>query len=119
MMSLTGLELVCVMLFVGLVMHVCSMKFQAGAGATLGRTLWGMLGLGAFGFQLQEVPQGKRIITTTRSHSNKLVTDTVQAMDPHEVIRVGGAGNKVCDMACCVILSFILSHWKVLNEQHE
>lgn len=66
-----------------------------GAGATLGRTLWGVLGLGAFGFQLQEVPDGKRIITTTRSHSNKLVIDTVQAMEPHDVIRVGGAGNKV------------------------
>lgn len=66
-----------------------------GAGAALGRTLWGVLGLGAFGFQLQEVPDGKRIITTTRSHSNKLVTCAVQAMDPHDVIKVGGAGNKV------------------------
>ncbi|KAI5090695.1 3'(2'),5'-bisphosphate nucleotidase 1, partial [Silurus meridionalis] len=73
-------------------------NYQAGAGATLGRTLWGMLGLGAFGFQLQEVPEGKRIITTTRSHSNKLVTDTVQAMEPHEVIRVGGAGNKIIQL---------------------
>lgn len=78
-------------------MHIRTVKFQAGAGATLGRTLWGMLGLGAFGFQLQEVPEGKRIITTTRSHSNKLVTDAVQAMDPHDVIKVGGAGNKVRD----------------------
>lgn len=77
-------------------MHLFIVKFQAGPGATLGRTLWGMLGLGSFGFQLQEVPEGKRIITTTRSHSNKLVTDAVQAMDPHDVIKVGGAGNKVC-----------------------
>lgn len=68
---------------------------QLGEGAHLGRTMWGMLGVGAFGFQLQEVPGGKRIITTTRSHSNKLVTDCVDAMEPHEVIRVGGAGNKV------------------------
>ncbi|XP_026779241.2 3'(2'),5'-bisphosphate nucleotidase 1 isoform X3 [Pangasianodon hypophthalmus] len=73
-------------------------NYQAGAGATLGRTLWGILGLGAFGFQLQEVPEGKRIITTTRSHSNKLVTDAVQAMDPHDVIRVGGAGNKIIQL---------------------
>ncbi|TRY86337.1 hypothetical protein DNTS_016139, partial [Danionella cerebrum] len=48
-------------------------NYQMGAAAPLGRTLWGVLGLGAFGFQLQEVPDGKRIITTTRSHSNKLV----------------------------------------------
>ncbi|XP_076873751.1 3'(2'),5'-bisphosphate nucleotidase 1 isoform X1 [Brachyhypopomus gauderio] len=73
-------------------------NYQMGADATLGRTLWGMLGLGAFGFQLQEVPEGKRIITTTRSHSNKLVTETVQAMDPHDVIRVGGAGNKIIQL---------------------
>lgn len=66
-----------------------------GPGASMGRTLWGVLGLGAFGFQLQEVPDSKIIITTTRSHSNKLVIDAVQAMEPHDVIRVGGAGNKV------------------------
>lgn len=68
---------------------------QLGEGAHLGRTMWGMLGLGAFGFQLQEVPGDRRIVTTTRSHSNKLVLDCVDAMEPHEVIRVGGAGNKV------------------------
>ncbi|XP_026857458.1 3'(2'),5'-bisphosphate nucleotidase 1 isoform X1 [Electrophorus electricus] len=73
-------------------------NYQVGADATLGRTLWGMLGLGAFGFQLQEVPEGKRIITTTRSHSNKVVTEAVQAMDPHHVIRVGGAGNKIIQL---------------------
>lgn len=61
----------------------------------LGRTIWGVLGLGAFGFQLKEVPAGKRIITTTRSHSNKLVNDCISAMNPDSVVRVGGAGNKV------------------------
>ncbi|XP_051501334.1 3'(2'),5'-bisphosphate nucleotidase 1-like [Myxocyprinus asiaticus] len=73
-------------------------NYQVGAGATLGRTLWGVLGLGAFGFQLHQVPDGKRIVTTTRSHSNKLVTDTIQAMEPHDVIRVGGAGNKIIQL---------------------
>ncbi|KAI7799908.1 3'(2'),5'-bisphosphate nucleotidase 1 [Triplophysa rosa] len=73
-------------------------NYQMEAGAALGRTLWGVLGLGAFGFQLQEVPDGKRIITTTRSHSNKLVTSAVQAMDPHDVIKVGGAGNKIIQL---------------------
>lgn len=70
-------------------------NYQLGPGAVLGRTMWGMPGLGAFGFQLQEVPGDKRIITTTRSHSNKVVTDCVDAMEPHEVLRVGGAGNKI------------------------
>ncbi|XP_038582207.1 3'(2'),5'-bisphosphate nucleotidase 1 isoform X1 [Micropterus salmoides] len=73
-------------------------NYQLGAGADLGRTMWGMLGLGAFGFQLQEVPGDKRIVTTTRSHSNKLVTDCVDAMEPHEVVRVGGAGNKIIQL---------------------
>ncbi|XP_036438120.1 3'(2'),5'-bisphosphate nucleotidase 1 isoform X1 [Colossoma macropomum] len=73
-------------------------NYQMGTDATLGRTLWGMLGLGAFGFQLQDVPEGKRIVTTTRSHSNKLVTDAVQAMEPHDVIKVGGAGNKIIQL---------------------
>lgn len=70
-------------------------NYQLGPGANLGRTMWGMPGLGAFGFQLKEVPGDKRIITTTRSHSNKVVTDCVDAMEPHEVLRVGGAGNKI------------------------
>ncbi|XP_005879939.1 PREDICTED: 3'(2'),5'-bisphosphate nucleotidase 1 isoform X1 [Myotis brandtii] len=71
---------------------------EAGPGAALGRTIWGVLGLGAFGFQLKEVPAGKHIITTTRSHSNKLVTDCVTAMNPDDVLRVGGAGNKIIQL---------------------
>uniref|UniRef100_M3XYD5 3'(2'),5'-bisphosphate nucleotidase 1 n=1 Tax=Mustela putorius furo TaxID=9669 RepID=M3XYD5_MUSPF len=73
-------------------------NYQAGPDATLGRTIWGVLGLGAFGFQLKEAPAGKHIITTTRSHSNKLVTDCVTAMNPDDVLRVGGAGNKIIQL---------------------
>ncbi|XP_061563397.1 3'(2'),5'-bisphosphate nucleotidase 1 isoform X2 [Cololabis saira] len=73
-------------------------NYQLGAEATLGRTIWGILGLGAFGFKLQEVPEDRRIVTTTRSHSNKVVTDCVNAMEPHDVIRVGGAGNKIIQL---------------------
>ncbi|XP_019372018.1 PREDICTED: 3'(2'),5'-bisphosphate nucleotidase 1 isoform X1 [Gavialis gangeticus] len=68
---------------------------EAGADAVLGRTIWGVLGLGAFGFQLKEVPDGKHIIITTRSHSSKMVNDCIGAMNPDTVVRVGGAGNKV------------------------
>ncbi|CAK6962774.1 '(2')%2C5'-bisphosphate nucleotidase 1 [Scomber scombrus] len=73
-------------------------NYQLGAGASLGRTIWGMPGLGAFGFQLQEVQGDTRIVTTTRSHSNNVVTDCVAAMEPHEVVKVGGAGNKVIQL---------------------
>nr|XP_048295459.1 3'(2'),5'-bisphosphate nucleotidase 1 isoform X2 [Myodes glareolus] len=71
---------------------------KAGPDAVLGRTIWGVLGLGAFGFQLKEVPAGKHIITTTRSHNSKLVTDCIAAMNPDNVLRVGGAGNKVIQL---------------------
>lgn len=81
-----------------------------------------MPGLGAFGFQLQEVPGNKRIITTTRSHSNKVVIDCVDAMEPHEVIRVGGAGNKVrciklwreLESCLCPVTSLNKYYWNVL-----
>uniref|UniRef100_A0A8C6STG0 3'(2'),5'-bisphosphate nucleotidase 1 n=1 Tax=Neogobius melanostomus TaxID=47308 RepID=A0A8C6STG0_9GOBI len=73
-------------------------NYQMGADAVLGRTIWGMPGLGAFGFELKEVPGGRRVVTTTRSHSNKLVTSCVDAMEPHEVVRVGGAGNKIIQL---------------------
>nr|XP_058895861.1 3'(2'),5'-bisphosphate nucleotidase 1 isoform X4 [Kogia breviceps] len=71
---------------------------EAGPDAVLGRTIWGVLGLGAFGFQLKEVPAGKHIITTTRSHNSQLVVDCVAAMNPDDVLRVGGAGNKIIQL---------------------
>lgn len=59
----------------------------------LGRTIWGIPGLGAFGFQTKDVPPGRRIITTTRSHSNKSVVEAIEAMKPDGILRVGGSGN--------------------------
>lgn len=70
-------------------------NYKAGPDAKLGRTIWGVVGLGAFGFQRQELPKDSQIITTTRSHSNKLVNDCIDSMKPTDVMRVGGAGNKV------------------------
>ncbi|XP_023566126.1 3'(2'),5'-bisphosphate nucleotidase 1 isoform X1 [Octodon degus] len=75
-----------------------SEKAEAGPDAVLGRTIWAVLGLGAFGFQLKEAPAGKHIVTTTRSHGSQLVTDCVQAMEPDAVLRVGGAGNKIIQL---------------------
>lgn len=61
----------------------------------LGRTIWGLMGLGAFGITPEKPPEGKRIITTTRSHSSPEVQAALNAMDPTDIIRVGGAGHKV------------------------
>lgn len=61
-----------------------------------GRTIWGYVGMGAFGpFEQKKLPSDKIIITTTRSHSTQTVTDCLAAMQPNEILRVGGAGNKV------------------------
>ena len=49
----------------------------------------------AFGFQRQLLPEGENIITTSRSHSNRAVTEAVEACEPSSVVRVGGAGHKV------------------------
>ncbi|XP_017487731.1 PREDICTED: 3'(2'),5'-bisphosphate nucleotidase 1-like [Rhagoletis zephyria] len=63
--------------------------------SNLGRTIWGLMGLGAFGVQKVSPPVGKLIVTTTRSHSNDLINKSVEALSPDSVLRVGGAGNKV------------------------
>ncbi|XP_044145428.1 3'(2'),5'-bisphosphate nucleotidase 1 [Bufo gargarizans] len=73
-------------------------NYQAGDNTVLGRTIWGVLGVGAFGFELKEVPEGQHIVTTTRSHSSKLVNDCITAINPDKVVRVGGAGNKIIQL---------------------
>nr|XP_022330205.1 3'(2'),5'-bisphosphate nucleotidase 1-like [Crassostrea virginica] len=64
-------------------------------GLPLGRCLWGVIGLGTYGFERETPPADKVIITTSRSHSDRMVTEAVEACKPDEVVRVGGAGHKV------------------------
>ena len=45
-------------------------------GKETGRMLWGVVGLGAFGFKRVPVPEGRKIITTSRSHMQKSVQVT-------------------------------------------
>lgn len=68
---------------------------QAQPPTTLGRCIWGMVGLGTHGMEKKSPPEGKNIITTTRSHSDPRVAGAVTACEPTEVMRVGGAGHKV------------------------
>lgn len=60
-----------------------------------GRTIWGVNGLGLFGASRAAVPEGRRIITTTKSHGNDLVNKTIEALKPDQVIKTGGCGYKV------------------------
>jgi 3'(2'), 5'-bisphosphate nucleotidase len=59
-----------------------------------GRTMWGIPGVGFGGFEYKNPPEGKRIITTTRSHSNARVEAALAALTPTEILRIGGAGHK-------------------------
>merc|ERR1712212_206687 len=61
-----------------------------------GRSIWGVVGLGSFGpFEQKKLAADEKIICTTRSHSSKAVNACIEAMQPDNVLRQGGAGNKV------------------------
>lgn len=74
-----------------------------------GRTIWGLRGLGVGGFTAAQPPPPSAaaagcgpaddlIVTTTRSHSNEMVREALEALRPREVLRVGGAGFKVLQL---------------------
>ncbi|XP_017484896.1 PREDICTED: 3'(2'),5'-bisphosphate nucleotidase 1-like [Rhagoletis zephyria] len=65
---------------------------------SLGRTIWGLKGLGTGGIEPKTAPKGQMIITTTRSHLTPLVQQALDALSPTEVIKVGGAGFKVLQL---------------------
>ncbi|XP_055849153.1 3'(2'),5'-bisphosphate nucleotidase 1 [Episyrphus balteatus] len=80
---------------IGGVIHQPYYKHDTGE---IGRTIWGLKGLGSGGFELKTAPDDKFIITTTRSHSNPIVQSALDALSPTEVIKVGGAGYKVLQL---------------------
>ena len=61
-----------------------------------GRTVWGIVGLGAYGYTPNQLPNDCVIVTTSRRHSSAVVEEAISAMNPIDVLRVGGAGYKVC-----------------------
>ncbi|XP_068210787.1 3'(2'),5'-bisphosphate nucleotidase 1 isoform X1 [Palaemon carinicauda] len=79
---------------VGGIIHQPYFNYQ-NPGAELGRTVWGVVGGDVGGMPLVSPPEGKLIVTTTRSHSSSTVNDAISAVSPTEVLRVGGAGHKV------------------------
>ena len=79
---------------VGGVIHQPYHNYTSG-GSDLGRTLWGIPGIGCGGFKPLPPPEGRRVIATTRSHMTDLVLQTIEALKPDEVLKVGGAGFKV------------------------
>nr|ABF82444.1 biphosphate nucleotidase [Paracentrotus lividus] len=79
---------------VGGVIHQPYYNYQV-PDSKMGRTMWGVVGLGCFGFTHKQLPESERVITTTRSHGTQAVQETIDAMCPTEILRVGGAGHKV------------------------
>lgn len=51
----------------------------------LGRTIWGVKGLGIGGMEAKSPPADEFTVVTTRSHSNKLVSDAIEALNPTQV----------------------------------
>lgn len=60
----------------------------------LGRTLYGIVGIGAYGFQHTPPPSDRRIVISTKSRISPVVTEAIKAMKPDEIVHVGGAGYK-------------------------
>jgi 3'(2'), 5'-bisphosphate nucleotidase len=77
-----------------------------------GRTIWGIPGVGLGGIDITKPPANTRIIATTRAHSTPRVEATLAALEPTEILRVGGAGHKV-GMSFCIM--FIANGIKITN----
>lgn len=60
-----------------------------------GRTIWGIVNVGCFGLERNKISNDKLVITTTSSHGSKDINDAIMALNPTEILRVGGAGHKV------------------------
>ena len=64
----------------------------------LGRTVWGMLGLGVRGHTpspSSSASCGNPRLVVTRSHYSKMVQRVTEVLNPSSVVRAGGAGNKM------------------------
>lgn len=77
------------------VMHQPYYNYKAGPDASLGRTIWGVVGVGTRGIERKFLSHDSRIVVTTRSHETEAVRNAITACEATEVLRVGGAGHKV------------------------
>lgn len=60
-----------------------------------GRTIWALVGLGCYGIVSKPLPEDKLVVTTTASHGNKNIEESLEALKPDQILKVGGAGHKV------------------------
>lgn len=57
-----------------------------------GRTIWGVQGIGAFGYE--KSTHDGLVIVTTRSHSSDINTASIEALNPTKILKAGGSGYK-------------------------
>jgi len=76
---------------------IINQPFFKNENGSMGRSIWGIVGVGAFGFRRQEQKPG-RILTTSRSHITPMVQECLDAISPTEILKMGGAGNKVLQL---------------------
>jgi len=65
-----------------------------------------LLYAGAFGTEQKPPPADKRIITTSRSHMTHDVKKAIDACNPTDILRVGGAGHKVSFLLFLISVAF-------------
>lgn len=81
-------------------------------GEGIGRTIWGLVGLGVGGFTPQEPPPGRLVVVTTRSHYDNVVKQALESLQADDIVRVGGAGYKVRNTFSR------LNHWNTFHLVH-
>lgn len=98
--------------FAGLVLYFLLKRLSSfWIRSELGRTVWGIVGGEVGGMPIVAPPEGKFIVTTTRSHSSSTVNDAIAAVAPTEVLRVGGAGHKVRENSYLKIDEFFIERY--------
>eukprot|EP00743_Colponemidia_sp_Colp-15_P010277 GILK01011302.1.p1 GENE.GILK01011302.1~~GILK01011302.1.p1 ORF type:complete len:298 (+),score=19.76 GILK01011302.1:61-954(+) len=60
----------------------------------IGRTIWGVVGVGTFGLDRREFSPERNIVVTTSSHPTPRLEKALNLLRPDEVVRIGGAGHK-------------------------
>jgi 3'(2'), 5'-bisphosphate nucleotidase len=57
-------------------------------------TVWGVVGVGAFGFQRKQPPSERKKVVTTRLHFSYNMLKVLEVIKPTEIQKCGGAGGK-------------------------
>jgi 3'(2'), 5'-bisphosphate nucleotidase len=58
-------------------------------------TAWGVVGVGAFGFNRKKAPAERRKVVTTRLHFSYNMLKVLEVIKPTEIQKCGGAGGKM------------------------